>query len=320
MTITAVTVAVLLAGTAPTAATTESPLERDVRAFVERWLSQGQREDGLDEVMALYADEVEFYGLDPKSKAAVAAEKKAFGARWPRRKYRLLTMTSHPLAERSVEVRVVYAYDLERRSPDRRGRNVSTSLQGGAEAKLTLRSVKGSFVIVRETDAAALASDAEVAASEDGRSAKLRSGELLVRGDDTWRADRALLLNAVVIFEGPGLSIQDVLRSSRADYALVLSDNGGTACPFSVKVFEIRGRAAWRRDNAGCTDDPEGIEMMFGPGGAIEVELPFFAPNPDAGYTEKELRALSKTAEVSVWKDGRLVPAGSRLQRRYRTR
>jgi hypothetical protein len=314
MTITAVTVAVLLAGTAPEPKT-ESPLERDARAFVERWLSLEQREDGLDEVMALYADEVEFHG-GPKGKAAVTAEKKAFGARWPRRKYQLLAMIAQPLADQSVEVRVVYAYDLERRSTDRRGRDVRTSLDGGAEARLILRRVEGSFVIVRETDADALSSDAEVSASEDGRSAKLRTGELQVRGDDTWRADRALLLNGVLISEGPGLYIETVLRGARADYALVLSDNGGTACPFSADVFEIRGRGTWRSSSAGCTDDPEGIEMMSGPGGPIEVETPFFAPHPDAGFS----RAWFKNAEVRVWKDGRLVPAGTRLQRRYRTR
>ncbi|OGW18281.1 MAG: hypothetical protein A2072_03895 [Nitrospirae bacterium GWC1_57_7] len=120
--------------------------EVEVLRFVTKWLDLSQKNENFDEVMKLYADEVDFYKLGRVSKAAVAADKEKYFDRWPNREHLFLSLKVQPVVtDREREVAVSFHYKIKSAK--------GVVKEGDASTALVLRKTKDAFIILGEKDA-----------------------------------------------------------------------------------------------------------------------------------------------------------------------
>ena len=116
----------------------------EARAVVVRWLELSQDNNSLAGVMALYADEVDFYKLGRVTRDVVRADKRKYFDRWPMREHVAETMSSGN-GENEIKVAVVFHYEIS---------NSKKSSQGDAKTMLVLRKQNDRILIVSEKEGA----------------------------------------------------------------------------------------------------------------------------------------------------------------------
>lgn len=70
----------------------DDAIEKEVVAFVLDWLALSQENKNFDKIMKMYDKDVDFYKFGKIKKAGVAADKKKYFARWPKREHRMMSL------------------------------------------------------------------------------------------------------------------------------------------------------------------------------------------------------------------------------------
>lgn len=114
---------------ADASASTDASFEDRVASFVaEFYLSGEERTD--DDLQRLYATRVAYFGSGIVSRERVIADKRAYFARWPQRRYQLVRETlkvgRRPGGEKIYDVAFEYTFDVSSTVRTSRGRGVAS--------------------------------------------------------------------------------------------------------------------------------------------------------------------------------------------------
>jgi hypothetical protein len=124
--------------------TGEPATDKEAMQFIEVWLRLSEKNENFGAIMALYAEEVEFYKQGKVKKAAIEEDKNKYFDKWPKREHALQSIDisdNNEIGDKMVSL--VFHYTLSD------GRK---SIEGRAGAVLVLHKMERGFVIVSERE------------------------------------------------------------------------------------------------------------------------------------------------------------------------
>ncbi|HAS52744.1 MAG TPA: hypothetical protein DCS42_00785 [Nitrospiraceae bacterium] len=124
--------------------TGEPATDKEAMQFIEVWLRLSEKNENFGAIMALYAEEVEFYKQGKVKKAAIEEDKNKYFDKWPKREHALQSIDisdNNEIGDKMVSLEFHYTLSDGRKS-----------IEGRAGAVLVLHKMERGFVIVSERE------------------------------------------------------------------------------------------------------------------------------------------------------------------------